>query len=230
MDQTNTTEVVAEYKGIEVLRAPMLSERMIASISAGLYEQNEIACGLAVIPRGARLLEMGAGAGIVGAVLARALDLEAVVSIEANPTLLPHIRRMHAHNGLDHVIDLRHGVVITAPTTEDTVTFHVAGNFLGSSMIERAEKRTTAVEVPVLRYDALRAEFPHNAIMMDIEGAELEFLRHADLSGIDVLVMELHRGFYGREGIHECHRLCKEAGLRHEKEISQATVHVFRRR
>ena len=65
--------VVARCHGIEVPASPFLGPTMIEAIEAGRYEGSEIKCGLACIPQGARILELGAGAGIVGAVLARHL-------------------------------------------------------------------------------------------------------------------------------------------------------------
>jgi FkbM family methyltransferase len=222
-------KIIATYHGIEVLQAPMLSPKMIASLHKGKYERREIACGLAGIPDGSRLLEMGAGSGIVGAVMNRNLKLEATLSIEANPNLLSSIEKLHKHNGLGDAITLRHGVVMSNPDAPDFVTFNVDGNFLGSSLQVRPDRTTTPVQVPVLRYDELKKSFPHDAIMMDIEGAELEFLRHADLSGVNVFVGEMHRNAFGREGMKECRHLLEASGLMFHPDISKTGVHVYRR-
>ncbi len=202
---------------------------MIAALNEGRYEGREIACGLAAIPDGARLLELGAGSGVVGAVLNRNLKLAATLSVEANPDLLPFIERLHRHNGLEAAITVKHGVVLSAPDAPEAVTFHVQGNFLGSSLQARPGKRTRQVQVPVLRYDELKKSFPHDAIMMDIEGGELDFLRHADLTGVRVFVAEMHRDVYGREGMQECRRLLEAGGLSFDGDLSRAGVHVYRR-
>ena len=217
-------DIVAACHGVEVPNSPHLGPRMIESISSGRYEGDEIAAGLACIPKGARILELGAGAGIVGAVLARNLAPAAMLSVEANPGLIPNIRELHAHNGVDHLIDLRNVVVLSDPDAPETVTFHVRGNFLGSSLTPAREDRTKAVSVPVLRYADLTRDFPHDAIMMDIEGGELDFLRHADLSAVNVVVAEYHRGIYGREGKHECRRLLESKGFRMVEEHSTPAV------
>ena len=222
-------EIVATYHGIEVLQAPMLSPRMIRSLSEGTYERREVACGLAAIPQGARLLELGAGAGVVGAILHRHLNCAATFSVEANPDLLPFIERLHRHNALGDGITAHHGVVLSDPAAPDHVTFNVAGNFLGSSLQGNPEKKTRQVQVPVLRYAELKTTFPHDAIMMDIEGAELDFLRHADLSGVNVFVAEMHRDVYGREGMRECRRLLEAQGMVFDENTSKAGVHVYRR-
>lgn len=226
---TETIPIVATCHGVEVPESPILGKGMIAALNEGRYERCEIECGLAAIPPGARVLELGAGAGVVGAVLAKNCRPQAILSVEANPALLPHIARLHAHNGLDGVISVRHAVVLTAPDAPDAVTFHVTGNFLGSSLHARKTEKARAVQVPVLRYADLKAVFPHDAIMMDIEGGELDFLRHADLTGVEVFIAEFHRDIYGREGMRECRSLLEAAGFRLDEALSRVGVHVYRR-
>lgn len=222
-------QIVATLHGIRVPAAPHLGPSMITSLNEGRYERNEIACGLACIPQGARILELGAGAGVVGAVLARNLAPKAVLSIEANPALIPHITALHAENGLSDVITVQHAVVLTAPDAPDSIDFHVMGNFLGSGLTTRKPDRAQTVSVPVLRYADIRANFAPDAIMMDIEGGELDFLRHADLTGVNTFVAEFHRDIYGREGMQECRRLLTAQGLTMDDDHSRPGVHVWKR-
>lgn len=222
-------QIVATLHGIRVPAAPHLGPSMITSLNEGRYERNEIACGLATIPKGARILELGAGAGVVGAVLAANLAPQAILSVEANPALLPHIAALHAENSLSGIITLRHAVVLTAPDAPATIDFFVQGNFLGSGLVARKPDRAQTVTVPVLRYADLVAEFAPDAIMMDIEGGELDFLRHADLTGIKTFVAEFHRDIYGREGMQECRRLLSAQGLHIDEENCRPGVHVWKR-
>lgn len=220
--------IVSTCHGIEVPAAPHLRPGMITAMQTGGYERHEMAIGLAAIKPGARVLELGAGSGVVGAVLARHCQPAAMLSVEANPHLIPHIAALYAHNGLTGRIALRHGVVLTAPDAPERVTFHINGNFLGSGLTQ-AKERSLPVEVPVLPYGALKAAFAHDTIMMDIEGGELDFLRHADLSGVDTFIAEMHRAIYGREGMGEIRRLLQAAGLVMDAEASRAGVHLYRR-
>lgn len=220
--------IVATFHGIEVPDAPHLGKGMIASLKDGKYERREVECGLQAIRPGARILEMGAGSGVVGAVLAHHLKPAAMLSIEANPNLLPHIRGLYAHNGLSDTITLRHAVVFSTPDAPETAEFFVHGNFLSSGLVARNVDKAVPVQVPVLRYGDLKAEFPHDAIMMDIEGGELDFLRHADLGGVDVFIAEMHRDMYGREGMRECRSLLDKAGFVLD-DMSRGGVHVYRR-
>jgi FkbM family methyltransferase len=223
------TLIVATVHGVEIPAAPFFGPGKIAALNSGRYERHEVACGLAAIPPGARILELGAGSGVVGAVLARNCKPAAVLSVEANPDLLAHIERLYRHNGLTDTISVRHGAILSAPNAPATVEFFISRNFLGSGLRPGNNGRRRAVQVPVVRYQELKAAFPHDTIMMDIEGAELDFLRHADLTGVNVIVAEMHRRIFGREGMRECRRLLQAAGLRLDVALSKARVHVYRR-
>lgn len=217
-------EIVARSHGIEVPATPHLGPNMRKAIDEGRYEAREIRAGLACIPKGARILELGAGAGIVGAVLARNLAPSAMLSVEANPRLIDAIRGLHAHNGLTEVISVRNAVVLSAPDAPESVEFFLRGNFLGSSLTPLKAEKATPVTVPVLRYADLVKAFPHDAIMMDIEGGELDFLRHADLAAVNVVVGEFHRDIYGRPGMRECRELLRAQGFEMDAEQSRNGV------
>ena len=222
-------EIVVTYHGVEVLAAPHLSRRMIESMSLGRYERREVACGLAAIPEGSRILELGAGSGVVGAVLARNTHPAAMLSIEANPFLIDHITRLYTHNGLSDLISVRHAVVLTDPAAPPEMEFFVQNNFLGSGLVARKVEKATRVSVPVLRYAELQASFPHDVIMMDIEGGELDFLRHADLTGVQTFIAEVHKDIYGRAGVQEVRSLMGKAGFALSDALSKVGVHVYKR-
>ena len=224
-----SADVVVTYHGVEVLAAPHLSRRMIESMALGRYERREVACGLAAIPEGSRILELGAGSGVVGAVLARNTKPAAILSIEANPFLIDHITRLYAHNGLSETISVRHAVVLTDPAAPEAMEFFVQNNFLGSGLVSRKPEKATQVTVPVLGYAALKAGFPHDVIMMDIEGGELDFLRHADLTGVHTFIAEVHKDIYGRQGVQEVRSLMGKAGFTLSDALSKVGVHVYKR-
>jgi FkbM family methyltransferase len=224
----SSVEIVATCHAVRVPAAPHLGAGMIQSMNDGRFERLEMQAGLALVPKGARVLEMGAGSGLVGAVLARNCQPHSILSIEANPTLIPHINALYAANDLTGIISVRHAVVISQPDPPTEIEFNVRGNFLGSSLTPVAGK-SRPVKVPVIAYSELLQTWPHDTIMMDIEGGELEFLRHADLSGIRLFIAEFHRDAYGREGLRECRQLLQGAGLHRDDTHSQGSVNVFRR-
>ena len=109
------TSHAAECKGVVVPHSPFLTGTRIERINAARYEGEEIAGALSVVRPGDRVLELGAGLGLVGAVTAKNADPEAVLSFEANPELIPHTRALYRANGLDGLIELRNAVLLSAP-------------------------------------------------------------------------------------------------------------------
>lgn len=221
--------IVATYMGVRVPAAPHLGPGMIAAMAEGRYERMEVQLALRHVPPGSRILELGAGSGVAGAAVALGTRSAAMLTVEANPNLLPHIRALYAENGLDRTITLRHGVVASDPDAPATMDFHVRGNFLASSLATPDIGRFTTVAVPVIPYAALKRDFPHDVLLMDIEGAERDFLRHADLSGVTLLIAEFHRGVFGREGMRECRAVLTAQGFAQDVEASGSGVHVWRR-
>ncbi|WP_375176093.1 FkbM family methyltransferase [Pseudooceanicola sp.] len=211
-------------KGIKVPPSPYLTETRIKRIEEARYEGEEIAGALSVVGPEDRVLELGAGLGIVGAVTAHNARPEAVLSFEANPGLVPHIRALYALNGLDDRIEVRNELLISGPDRPESMTFHVHNSYLGSSLIDRAGRKTTPVEVPTSAFDAVRAEFAPTVLIMDIEGGELEFLAHADLRGIRAVVIEFHPGVYGVDGMKTCKDALRRAGFAKVKSTSTRFV------
>ena len=193
-------EEVTTAHSVKVLGVPHLSERMLDSINRGRFEWSEIDASLKVFKKGDRIVEMGTGIGFVGAVVAKNTQPQAMLTFEGNPNLFSGIDALYRHNRLGQKIEARHAIVISAPDAPETVSFNVRGNYLGSALNPRSEG---GQDVPVQKWDDIVAEFKPNALLMDIEGAELEFFRHADLSTIDRIVFEFHRPVYGRSGVVE---------------------------
>ncbi|WP_415920107.1 FkbM family methyltransferase [Tateyamaria sp. SN6-1] len=219
-----TPEHAALCHGVMVPASPFLNDARVRRMNEGTYEGQEIKGALELIRKGDRVMEMGAGLGVVGAVIAKNAKPEAVLSFEANPNLLPHIRGLYEVNGLQDRIEVRHNVVVAAPKPPEHVTFHLRTSFLGSSLVEQDKRRTTPVDVPTVAYDAVVDEFRPDVLVMDIEGGEQDFLRHADLRGIRAIIIEFHPKVYGRSGAHDCKTILQNAGFEKCKDISTRFV------
>lgn len=211
-------------KGVKVPYSPYLTETRVRRIEQARYEGEEIAGALSVVGAQDRVLEMGAGLGIVGAVTAKNGQPQAVLSFEANPNLVPHIRALYALNNLEDRIEVRNELLISSPDRPPSMTFHVHNSFLGSSLIDREGRKTTPVEVPTVAYDAVKKDFEPTVLIMDIEGGELDFLEHADLDGIRAIVIEFHPNVYGIEGVKRCKTLLRSAGFAKVDDISTRFV------
>jgi FkbM family methyltransferase len=204
------TEVVAECLGVKVPASRYLHENRIARINAAGHE---IRGSLHVVGSEDVVLEIGAGIGLVGAVIASNNAPKKVHSFEANPELIPEIRSLYALNGLDEIIEVQNTVLLTGDDQPDTIQFHLRNSYLGSSLIEAEGKVRKTVEVPTADFNKVCAELEPTVLVMDIEGGELDLLRHADLSRFRAVVLEFHPGAYGIEGMRECKSILRDAGF-----------------
>ena len=75
-----------------------------------------------------------------------------------------------------------------------------------------------------MRFADVKAELDPTVILCDIEGGELDFLRHADLSGVRAVVMEFHPGVYERAGMRECKSILERAGFLRNDTVSTRLV------
>ncbi|MCE8547412.1 FkbM family methyltransferase [Ruegeria pomeroyi] len=222
MPETNS--VAAECLGVKVPASRFLNETRIERINTARYEGQEIAGALHVTGPKDVVLEIGAGLGIVGAVVARNAKPKSVTSFEANPELVPEIEALYALNGLGKKISLRNQILISAPDRPETIPFHIRSSYLGSSLLNPAERPSTVVEVPTADFAEVCAETGANVLIMDIEGGELELLRHADLSQFRAIVLEFHPEAYEIAGMRECKSILTQAGFEKVNEKSTRTV------
>ena len=172
-------EVAAECLGVKVPGSRFLHAKRVERINAAEYEGHEIRGALHVVREDDVVLEIGAGLGIVGAVIASNAKPKSVHSFEANPDLIPTIERLYELNGLEGVNSVRNTVLLSDPERPASIPFHLRNSFLGSSLIEAEGRVRKTVDVPTASFGETSAELGATVLIMDIEGGELELLRHA---------------------------------------------------
>lgn len=218
-------EPAAVCHGVKVPDSPMMTPERANRINLARYEGQEIAGALEVVRPGDHVLELGAGLGIVGAVACKNGKPAKVMSFEANPNLIPHINALYKMNRLGKKIEVRNEVLISAPDAPETMPFHIRNSYLGSSLIEAENRRTTKVDVKVANYADVHREYKPTVLLMDIEGGELDFLRHASLDGVRAIVIEFHPNAYGKEGMRECKSIITRAGFTQVQHL--CTRHIW---
>ncbi len=217
-------EFAATCHGVGVPPSRYLQETRIARINAGNYEGDEIRGALHVIRPEDTVLEIGAGIGVVGSVIAKVCGPKRVLSFEANPELIPEIRKLYAVNGLEDRISVENAVLFSAPERPMSMPFYLHKSYLGSSLSHPGKKLRKEVTVPTRDFESVCAGLAPNVLVMDIEGGELEILRHADMTRCRAVVLEFHPGVYGVEGMRECKAVLRKAGLKPVEEVSNRTV------
>jgi FkbM family methyltransferase len=174
-----------------------MDEMILTALLKGGYELAERDLARAAIRSGDRVLEIGAGIGVVSLVCTRLVGAGQVTSYEANSSLAPMIRENFALNGIIPRL------VLKAVTTEGgSVEFFKNQNFVSSSTIDRnliAEKITVESDSIDTAIENSRA----NVIVMDVEGAEIGLLKKASLSTIREIIVEVHPHIVGDEPIKE---------------------------
>lgn len=216
--------VAAECHGVQVPPSRFLHDRRIERINAAQYEGQEIAGALHVVTQDDTVLEIGAGIGLVGAVIAANRQPKQVHAFEANPELIPEIEALYAANGLSERISVRNQVLVSAPDRPDTVPFFLRNSYLGSSLADPGKKTRKRVEVETASFAETCAALAPTVLVMDIEGGELNLLRHADLSGFRAVVLEFHPKVYGVSGMRACKRILRQAGFARVDAVSTRTV------
>ena len=166
----------------------LANDAIIGKLEEGSYEGDEARAVDRCVRPGFRVLELGAGLGYVGALAGKKTEPGNVLSVEANPDLLPVIRANHARNGLED-ISLMHGAVVGHAEDGATANFHIATGFTGSRLGARGGRQ---VEVPLIGFhELIRAHRPH-VVLMDVEGAEAHFFDRPWKCPLRFCVMEIH--------------------------------------
>lgn len=172
-----------------------VSRQVRNGIYKGDYEAGERRLLPRAVQPGDRVLEIGAGIGLISLLCRRLAALGPVASYEANPRMAEIIRRNFALNGLEPDLTMKAVTVDGAP-----LRFFVDDNIISSSIIRR-HAGAVEVEVPSAAIGDCIARHRPDVIVMDVEGAELGLLRAADLSGVRRILVEMHPHIVGREAV-----------------------------
>lgn len=217
-------EQAANCLGVKIPPSPFLNESRIERLNAGRYEGQEILGVLSTVSETDRVLELGAGIGVVGAVAAHNRKPQRVLSFEANPALIGTINNLYSMNGLTDRISVVNEVLLSAPDRPDEISFHVQNSYLGSSLVAKSNRVSREVKVKTRDFEEVRRRFSPTILVMDIEGGELELLRHANLDGIRAIVIEFHPDAYGVGGMRECKNILRDQGFAKSDEVSTRLV------
>jgi FkbM family methyltransferase len=200
--------------------------RSAAALKQDRYEARESEAALRIVRKGDVVLELGGGIGYMSTLLATHRAPTQIHVFEANPALVPYIRRVHAENGVTNAT-VHHAILGAEAGTAD---FHVRRNFLASSLapVEGTEVLET-VQIEQRAAAAVMAELAPNVLICDIEGAEAELLPLMDLSGLRAAIIELHPQWIGPAGVNAVFTAMIQAGLAYHARTSTNKVVCFRR-
>jgi FkbM family methyltransferase len=174
-----------------------LSPGIVGTLYKGTHEAEELEVVLAHLVPGDRVLELGAGIGLVTIACCQRIGAANVHAFEPNPALAPLIARNFAANGV-----APHFTSALVASHAGTGVLHVPEHFTGARAGGDAGARalpagTRAVPVPAVALAALLAESRPTVLVCDIEGGEVELLCGSDLAGVERIAMEVHPEIVG---------------------------------
>ncbi|MFC3615860.1 FkbM family methyltransferase [Lutimaribacter marinistellae] len=227
VQQPESQERFITSRGIRFpLEAGLIPWRLRKALRSNSYEHREAEAALKLIGKDDVVMELGAGIGFMSTLIATQTPASSVHAFEANPRLIPYIRRVHAENEVSNAT-VHHGVLGEA---EGSAGFYVRPRILDSSLAPMADdsEEVELTEVPVLDARSCFDKVSPTILVCDIEGAEVDLLPLLDLSGLRGMVIELHPQFVGKEGIDRVFSHLHSCGLVFFPRFSDRKVAVFR--
>ncbi len=179
-----------EYHGI---RVPLVGDHIAPPIRQqlldGIYEVPELEAAASLVRPNDRVLELGAGMGVVTAALSRAVsDTGKVLTFEANPNMLEPLNSLISMNEIKNV-EVRQGVL--SEGDEPVRHFNFAQYFPESSLLD-VKSQQGSTEVPSFKLASVFEDFRPDVFICDTEGAEAELIPLITGFNLRAAVIELH--------------------------------------
>ncbi|MBD7992731.1 MULTISPECIES: FkbM family methyltransferase [Ochrobactrum] len=209
------------------IRVPITSQEVSRVIWQALesqsYEAKEARSVFKAVKPGDRVLELGAGIGIITAVIAGIANVT-IWAFEANPATAALAARVIAANEIHNVV-LNQGILTAGQPRSHA--FYVRQDLWMSSMDETQGPYQSCIELPSANIDDFITAHAINVLVMDIEGAERDLLCNAELAGIERIFLELHDHLYGLAGIRDITQALTGKGFAYDPRGSQGPCVLF---
>ncbi len=224
--QDMTSPTIYHLNGIDLgVPEGLANDAIVEKLMDASYEGDEARAVDRSVRPGFRVLELGAGLGYIGALAAKKTEPGNVMSIEANPDLIPVIQANHARNGVGD-ISVMHGAVVGQAKDGDTGSFHIAGGFTGSRLGAKGGRQ---VDVPLIGFhELIRAHRPH-VVLMDVEGAEAGYFDRPWKCPLRFCVMEIHPKQYGADVIKKIIDRMSSMDMTYDPVTSRGKILGFRK-
>ena len=194
------------------------------AIESGYFEAEEAAQLPHIVEPDDIVLDIGAGIGFISTLIAR--RAERVISVEANPDLLPFMAELHRVNGVNNATRLN---VVLGESDTGTATFYQRADFWMGSLANGPNPYSSKVKVPCLGLNELLRKESVSLIVCDIEGAESFLFAHAELCCVDRVYLELHDHITGLKGVASVFSAMAKWGFAYDPRYSNGAIVLFRR-
>ncbi len=204
---------VLEVDGVKLQADRRLSRRMVERIWSGAHTRWERSLVHDALTKDDVVMELGGGIGLLAISCARKIGGERVHSFEADRSLEPVVRQNCRLNGVDP-----HFEFCMLGRSDGQATLHVGSDFWVSSVLPQAHHdRTMSVEVR--SFDREVARIQPTFLVVDIEGAEEDLFRHANLSPFAKIMVEFHPRELGPERTDATRRAIHAAGFEERRQL-----------
>lgn len=172
-----------------------------------------------------RVLELGTGLGIISSLLAAADGVQ-VWSFEANPEVATLAEKVIHANNRNNVV-VAPGLPMPGPSRE--ISYYVRAEPWMSSFAAEHGAYVEVHSFASIDVNDLIQRHNINFIVMNIGGAELEFVTHAHLKNIERIFLELHDHLYGLDGIKKITDELMDKGFVYNPRLSDGTGVTYSR-
>ncbi len=202
----------------------VMSPTILEVLEAGTYESAEAREIARIVQPGERIVELGSGLGYIAITALRTGKVAELAGYEANPRLIPIIRKNASLNGLE--FDVVNAVV--DPKEEGgTVPFYLRKDFWASSLSAKPWGYREEVAVPRVAFASVIERYRPSMLIVDIEGGEERLFRDIALTGIKKIYMELHQNVIGRVGIKNVFDFLSSKDFHYDQHHSRGSVVLF---
>ena len=181
----------------------------------GSYEAEERALIREFVLPVDSVLELGACIGIVSCVTNKILrEKTRHVVVEGNPFCIPTLHRNRQLNSCGFLVEN------CAVANQSEATFYLHPVYIVGGTTQRESARP--VRIPAYSLPELyNRHGPFSALIVDIEGAELDIFSAAPeiLARVRLVIVELHPWAIGEPAVQKCRELFSAAGLRFKKSV-----------
>ncbi|CAN5682529.1 FkbM family methyltransferase [soil metagenome] len=219
---------VVNLRGVRLdISSPKIAPAIKYGIRRGWYEIDELESIVSLVDDGDTILEVGAGCGFVSAYLARQFPASRIITVEADPELMPIIERNHQLNGVH--VEVVNEVLGTGA---GEATFHVQEEYWTSKLAGHDDSPATGARSIVVRQsdfiERLHLWQPR-ALIIDIEGGELNLLTRELPPFVTTVVLECHEEAYGLAGVKRLMDNMSAMGFAYVPGSSRRNVLAYRR-
>ncbi|PRY95308.1 FkbM family methyltransferase [Hasllibacter halocynthiae] len=220
-----------ECRGVRFPREDGLPDgETLRALRRGTYERKEADAAHRLLRRPDRVLEIGAGIGFMSTFAAKVCRVEAAHCYEANPALIPYIRRVHEANGVEGRATAHNALLAPDGEAAGGARFYIREAFVASSMDPGPPGIVREETVPLKGMSEAFAEAEPTALICDIEGAEADLVPRMPLEGLRLAILELHPQWIGKDGVAAVFDAMHRAGLVFFPKASNGKVAAFKRR